>query len=113
MALFFDAAWFDARLRERSLSRPVLAAAAGLSAEDLDLLFKDQRELSAGEVAVFADQHILIGFSVEDEQLDRWLWAFVDAAESLLISAYRVVPSTVDALVVPSAQELDRWLQSD
>ena len=55
MALFFDAEWFDVRLGERGLSRPVLAAAAGLSAEDLALIFKDQRALSAGEVAVFAE----------------------------------------------------------
>ena len=55
MALFFDADWFDARLGERGLSREVLAAAAGLSGADLGLLFKDQRELSAGEVAIFAE----------------------------------------------------------
>jgi hypothetical protein len=55
LALFFDAAWFDERLRERGLSRDVLAAAAGLSGEDLALAFKDQREISAREVAVFAE----------------------------------------------------------
>jgi hypothetical protein len=55
MALFFDAAWFDARLGERGLSRDVLAAAAGLSAEELALAFRDQREISAREVAVFAE----------------------------------------------------------
>ena len=55
MALFFDAEWFDARLGERGLSRDVLAAAAGLSAPDLALAFKDQREISAREVAVFAE----------------------------------------------------------
>jgi uncharacterized protein YceH (UPF0502 family) len=55
MALFFDADWFDARLAERGLSRAVLAAAAGISGEDLALVFKDQRELSAAEVAVFAE----------------------------------------------------------
>src|SRR5215467_13537582 len=55
MALFFDAEWFDARLGERGLSRDVLAAAAGLSADDLALAFKDQREISAREVAVFAE----------------------------------------------------------
>jgi len=55
MALFFDAAWFDARLAERGLSRDVLAAAAGLTPEDLALAFKDQRELSAAEVAAFAE----------------------------------------------------------
>ncbi|MFC3067625.1 DNA-binding protein [Phenylobacterium soli] len=55
MALFFDAEWFDARLGERGLSRAVLAAAAGLSEADLALVFKDQRELSAQEVACFAE----------------------------------------------------------
>jgi hypothetical protein len=55
MALFFDAEWFDARLGERGLSREVMAAAVGLSAADLELVFKDQREISAGEVAVFAE----------------------------------------------------------
>jgi len=55
MALFFDADWFDACLGERGLSRDVLAAAAGLSGEELALAFKDQREISAREVAVFAE----------------------------------------------------------
>lgn len=55
MALFFDAEWFDARLGERGLSRRVLAAAAGMAEADLALVFKDQRELSAGEVAAFAE----------------------------------------------------------
>ncbi len=55
MALFFDAAWYDDRLAERGLNRTVLAAAAGLSEADLTLVFKDQRELSMREVAVFAE----------------------------------------------------------
>ena len=55
MALFFDADWFDARLGERGLSREAMAAVAGLSAADLALVFKDQREVSAAEVAVFAE----------------------------------------------------------
>jgi len=55
MALFFDAEWFDARLAERGLSRRVMAAAAGMAEAELALAFKDQRELSAGEVAAFAE----------------------------------------------------------
>jgi transcriptional regulator with XRE-family HTH domain len=55
MALFFDAAWFDAKLEERGLSRDVLAAVAGLTPDELALVFKDQRELSAGQVAAFAE----------------------------------------------------------
>lgn len=55
MALFFDQCWFDARLRERGLEKAVLAAVSGLSEADLALVWKDQRELSAAEVAVFAE----------------------------------------------------------
>jgi hypothetical protein len=55
MALFFDAAWFDAKLAERGLSRRVMAAAAGMGEAELALVFKDQRELSADEVAAFAE----------------------------------------------------------
>jgi uncharacterized protein YceH (UPF0502 family) len=55
MALFFDAAWFDAALADRGLSRTVLAAAAGMSEADLALAYKDQRELSEREVAAFAE----------------------------------------------------------
>jgi hypothetical protein len=55
MALFFDAAWYDARLAERGLTRLVLAAAASMSEAELTLAFKDQRELSMSEVSAFAE----------------------------------------------------------
>lgn len=55
MALFFDQDWFSARLAERGLTRAVLAAVAGMSEADLALVWKDQRELSAGDVAAFAE----------------------------------------------------------
>ena len=55
MALFFDAEWFDARLAERGLTRAVLAAATGIGEAELALVFKDQREVSAEEVAKMAE----------------------------------------------------------
>lgn len=55
MALFFDTAWFEEKLAERGLTRRVMAAAAGMSEGELALAFKDQRELSAEEVGIFAD----------------------------------------------------------
>jgi cyanate lyase len=55
MALFFDAPWFDARLEERGLSRATLGAVCGLTEVEIALLFKDQRELRAREVALFAE----------------------------------------------------------
>jgi hypothetical protein len=54
MALFFDKAWFDARLAARGLDRATLAASAGMSGEDLELAYKDQRELAPAEVRAFA-----------------------------------------------------------
>jgi hypothetical protein len=55
MALFFDVAWFETQLEERGLSRGALAAGAGMGEADLALVFKDQRELSTGEVTAFAE----------------------------------------------------------
>ena len=55
MALFFDVPWFEARLEERGLTRATLAAVCGLAADDIDLMFKDQREVSVDEVVVFAE----------------------------------------------------------
>jgi transcriptional regulator with XRE-family HTH domain len=50
MALFFDSAWFDARLEASGLRRADVAAAIGLTTEQLAELWKDQRELSAANV---------------------------------------------------------------
>jgi hypothetical protein len=66
MALFFDHGWYDARLAERGLGRAVLAAVAGMSPADLDLAFKDQRELSKLEVSAFAE---LLGISFAEAAL--------------------------------------------
>ena len=54
MALFFDSAWFDARLAAAGLARADAAAALGLSAEQIAELWKDQRELSAKDVRILA-----------------------------------------------------------
>jgi len=55
MALFFDQSWYDARLAERGLTRVVLAAVAGMSQDELALAYKDQRELTAAQIAAFAE----------------------------------------------------------
>jgi hypothetical protein len=55
MALFFDQLWYDARLAERGLTRAVLAAVAGMTGEELVLAYKDQRELTAAQIAAFAE----------------------------------------------------------
>jgi len=63
MALFFDGAWFDERLASLGLSRATLAAALGLSEQELAEVWKDQRELSARDVAMLAS---LLGTTPED-----------------------------------------------
>lgn len=54
MSLFFDADWFDARLRERELDRGALAAAAGIERADLHLLFTNERAPTSAELRAFA-----------------------------------------------------------
>ncbi|MEJ0042947.1 MAG: helix-turn-helix domain-containing protein [Rhizomicrobium sp.] len=54
MALFFDSAWFDARLAAAGLTRATVAAALGLTEEQIAELWKDQRELSAKDVRVLS-----------------------------------------------------------
>ncbi len=63
MALFFDRGWFDGRLRELSLGREIVAGALHLSEEQVSEVWKDQRELSAGQVSVLAH---LLDVSVEE-----------------------------------------------
>lgn len=55
MALFFDQQWFDAKLRERGLSKATLAAALRIDVAGIEAMWKDQREISGAEVAVMAD----------------------------------------------------------
>jgi transcriptional regulator with XRE-family HTH domain len=54
MALFFDAAWFDARLAAAHLTRSDAARALGLSESEIAEMWKDQRELSARDVSTLA-----------------------------------------------------------
>lgn len=54
MALFFDQDWFRARLAEAGKTHDALAAAAGLTLEELAAVWKDQRVVTAEMVAGFA-----------------------------------------------------------
>lgn len=54
MALFFDKAWFDAALAARGLDWATLAAAAGLSADDMTRIVKDERDVAPAEATAFA-----------------------------------------------------------
>jgi len=54
MALFFDKEWFDAKLAALGLSRAHVAAALALREAQVAEFWKDQRELSARDVAALA-----------------------------------------------------------
>lgn len=54
MGIFFDHDWFDARLRSAGLTRAALAQAAGMTIDELEMVFNDRRELEGGEVHAFA-----------------------------------------------------------
>lgn len=54
MALFFDTAWFDTRLKALGLTRDDLARAAGWPRATLDSAFKDQTEVPVDIVAIWA-----------------------------------------------------------
>jgi transcriptional regulator with XRE-family HTH domain len=54
MALFFDSDWFESRLASVHLSRADLARALGVSEAGVAEIWKDQRELSARDVAIIA-----------------------------------------------------------
>lgn len=55
MALFFDHDWFDGRLSALGLTRDSLAMSAGMSPDEVDMLFDDRREISVQEINAFAD----------------------------------------------------------
>jgi transcriptional regulator with XRE-family HTH domain len=63
MALFFDQAWFDARLAALSLTRAPVAAALGLTEGELAEVWKDQRELRSAQVTILAG---LLGVTPEE-----------------------------------------------
>lgn len=54
MALFFDQEWFDQRLKTSGLSRDDVAKSLRLRRDEIDEMWKDQREISTNEVAMLA-----------------------------------------------------------
>jgi hypothetical protein len=54
MGLFFDHDWFDERLKAAGLTRTSIAQAAGMSVDELEMVFRDQRELEGPEVHAIA-----------------------------------------------------------
>jgi Helix-turn-helix domain len=54
MGIFFDQDWFDARLKQVGLTRNAIAQAAGMTIDEVEMVFRDQRELEGREVSAIA-----------------------------------------------------------
>jgi transcriptional regulator with XRE-family HTH domain len=54
MGIFFDQDWFDDRLKARGLTHAAMAQAAGMSIDEIEMVFRDQRELEGPEVHAIA-----------------------------------------------------------
>ncbi len=93
MSLFFDQAWFEGRLATLGLSRADLGRTLGLNTEEVNALFKDQRELSLAEVRLLANLLAVpsaevanrAGISTPRETEDPW-HARLHAIEAKLIA---------------------------
>jgi len=54
MGIFFDQDWFDAKLKAAGLTRAAMAQAAGMTIDEVEMVFRDQRELDHVEVHAIA-----------------------------------------------------------
>lgn len=104
MALFFDQLWYDARLAERGLTRAVLAAVAGMTGEELALVYKDQRELTAPQIAAFAE---LLGVPLAEAARRAGVGAHAAALPGESVSLERKV-AALEARVAALEAELAR-----
>jgi transcriptional regulator with XRE-family HTH domain len=54
MGIFFDQDWFDGRLEQAGLTRAALARAAGMTIDEIEMVFSDRRELESPEIHAIA-----------------------------------------------------------
>jgi transcriptional regulator with XRE-family HTH domain len=54
VGIFFDQDWFDDRLEQAGLTRAAMARAAGLTADEIEMVFADRRELEGPEIHAIA-----------------------------------------------------------
>jgi hypothetical protein len=54
VGIFFDQDWFDVRLQQAGLTRAAMARAAGMTVDELEMVFADRRELEGAEIHAIA-----------------------------------------------------------
>jgi hypothetical protein len=110
VALFFDKNWFDQTLSAKGLTRDDLAKATRTSLDDLAAMFKDQMEVPADHVQIWA---ALLGQSADEIALRCGVSTRVpqlmdDAARIAMLEA-RI--SALEDLVAKLAKQQDAVTQ--
>lgn len=96
MALFFDQKWFNAQLGAAGLSHDELAKALGLTRDELNEMWKDQREILEREIGTMA---LLLGASEDEVRKRGGIQGSPDARAAL-----RAKRSAADSAPDPGSQ---------
>ncbi|MBY0565520.1 MAG: hypothetical protein K2P58_15230 [Hyphomonadaceae bacterium] len=100
MALFFDAAWFDAKLAERALDRAALTAASGLDRQELHRVFTNVRAPTAVELNAFAQ---VLGVDIVEVTLRSGVAERDQHEGADAVARIESIESRLDAI--------DRWIE--
>jgi|SRR5579871_410550 len=103
MSLFFDREWFDARLKVLGLSKQDIASALGLTATQLNEMWKDQRELKPQDVRVLS---ALLGVEPEEIAHRAGTSTPVPGMESTDMAAVIVRLERIEAIVLELREAL-------
>lgn len=99
MSLFFDVAWFDAKLAARGMDRAAFAAAAGVRLHELQDLLANKRAPEAGELAAFAQA---LGCDLVEVSLMSGVASRTPAGEGNASARIESIEARLDAM--------DAWL---
>lgn len=94
MALFFDQKWFAAKLEAAGLTRADLAQSLGLTAAELDAMWKDQREIHEREIGTMA---LLLGVPESEVRKYGGIQGSPEARAALRARREPTVPSQKSA----------------
>lgn len=102
MALFFDQKWFGERLAAAGLTKADLAQSLGLTAAELEAMWKDQREIHEREIGTMA---LLLGVPESEVRKHGGIQGSAEARTAL--RTRRELPAPVAAVRAPFATDLE------
>ncbi len=74
------------------------------------VVFDDPRSPDVSDVVVYADAHFPLASGASDDQLEEWFQAVVRSTDALLTRLDECAIAAGRPLVIPTADELDDWL---